>query len=177
VLAECVSVSHARKGAKKIRVANSLRAVSTAADTAASTAFFEVRAVSFLLCRLRLRTSLKPSSWEAADFVVLDWPAGVFAFNTAFNSCTATVYVQYTALNRVFPVRALQKFCLFSAALLTMDDHCSLSPTEAGVYLAISSTSQITLSSFFSCASASGNCPISCWYSDFYFLHVSIPNA
>jgi hypothetical protein len=29
--------------------------------------------------------------------------------------------------------------------VLTMDDHCSLSPTEAGVYLAISSMSQIPL--------------------------------
>jgi hypothetical protein len=29
----------------------------------------------------------------------------------------------------------LQMFCLFPSALLTMDDHCSLSPTEAGVTL------------------------------------------
>jgi hypothetical protein len=120
-----------------------------------------------VLCRSRLRTSLKPSSWVAADFGVLDWPAGVFAFSTAFNSCRATVYVQYRALNRVFPMRALQKFCLFSSTVLTVDDHCSLSRTEAGVYLAISSISQITLNSCFSCASASGICPISCWYSDF----------
>jgi hypothetical protein len=45
--------------------------------------------------------------------------------------------------------------------VLTMVDHCSPSPTEAGVYLAISSMSRITLSSCFSCASASGNFPIS----------------
>jgi hypothetical protein len=43
------------------------------------------------------------------------------------------LYVQYRALNRVFPVRALQEFCLFSSAVLTMDGHCLLSPTEAGV--------------------------------------------
>jgi hypothetical protein len=51
--------------------------------------------------------------------------------------------------------------------VLTMDDHCSLSPTEAGVYLAISSMSKNTPNSCFSCASASGNYPTSCWYSDF----------
>jgi hypothetical protein len=66
----------------------------------------------------------------AADFGVLDSPAGVFAFSTALNSCRETVYVPYRALNRVFPVRALQNFLL--SAALTMDDHCSLSPTEAG---------------------------------------------
>jgi hypothetical protein len=49
--------------------------------------------------------------------------------------------------------------------MLMMDDHCSPSPTEAGLYLAISLMSRITLNSCFSCASASGNCPISCWYS------------
>jgi hypothetical protein len=67
----------------------------------------------------------------AANFGVLDWPAGLFVFSTAFNSCRATVYVQCRALQRAFPLRALQKFCLFSSAVLTMDDHCSLSPVSA----------------------------------------------
>jgi hypothetical protein len=129
-------MSHARSGAKKFRVATSLGGVSMAADTAVGIAFFEVRAVSFVLCSLHLRTSLKPSSWVAADFGVLDWPAGEFAFSVAFNWCRATVYAPYRALNRVFPVRTLQKFCLFFSAMLTMDDHCLLSPTEAGLYLA-----------------------------------------
>jgi hypothetical protein len=71
----------------------SLGGVFTAANTAVGTAFFEVGAVSFVLFRFRLRTSLKSSSWVAADFGVLDWPAGVLAFSTAFNSCRATVYV------------------------------------------------------------------------------------
>jgi hypothetical protein len=42
-------------------------------------------------------------------------------------------------------MRALQKFWLFSSAVLTMDDHCSLSPIEAGVYPAISSMSHIII--------------------------------
>jgi hypothetical protein len=37
-----------------------------------------------------------------------------------------------------------------------MDEHCSLSPTEAGVYLAISSMSQITFNSSFSCCVGAG---------------------
>jgi hypothetical protein len=127
----------------------------------------------FLLCRLRLRTSLKPSSWVAADFGVLHRAAGVFAFGTVLNSCRATVYMQYRALNRVFPVRP----CRSSACFPPPTAHCTLSPTEAGVYLPISSTSQFTLNSCFSCASVSGNYPVSCWYSDFYLLHVSIQNA
>jgi hypothetical protein len=88
-----------------------------------------------VLCHFRLRTSLKPSSWMAADFGVLDWPAGLHSFSTAFNSCRATVYMPYRALNRFFPLRNLQKFCLFSSAVLMVDNHCSLSPTEAAVYL------------------------------------------
>jgi hypothetical protein len=128
-----------------------------------------------VLCCLCLQTSLKPSPWVAVDFCVLDWPAGILAFSTAPNSCWAAVYMPYRALNRVFPVWALQKFCLFSSALLTMDDHCSLSPTKAGVYLAISSMSQITVNSCFSCVSASGNCPISCWYSDFITFYMCPP--
>jgi hypothetical protein len=79
----------------------------------------------------------------AADFGAFDWPAGVFTFSMAFNLCIANVYVKYRALNRFFPVRAFQKFCIFSSAVLTIDDHCSLSPTEAGAYLAISQMSLI----------------------------------
>jgi hypothetical protein len=138
VLAESVSMSDAWSGAKKFRVTTSLGGMSTAVHAAV----FEVGALSFVLCHLHL---LKPSSWVAVDFGVLDWPAGVLAFSTAFNSCTVTVYVPYRALNRFFPLRTLQKFCLFSSAVLTMDDHYSLSPTEAGVYLAISSMSRIIL--------------------------------
>jgi hypothetical protein len=74
-------------------------------------------------------------------------------------------------------VRALQKFCLLSFAALTVDDHCSLSPTEAGVYPATSSMSQSTLNSYFRCASASGNCPISRWYSVFNVIRLSVQNA
>jgi hypothetical protein len=80
----------------------------------------------------------------AADFGALDWPVRVLAFNTVFNSYRATVYLPYRALNRFYPLRTLQKFYQFSSAVLMMDEHCSLSPTEAGVYLAISSISRIT---------------------------------
>jgi hypothetical protein len=58
VLAEIVSMSDARSGIKNFRVSTSLRGVSTAAHAA----FFEVGAVSFVLCRLRLQTYFKPSS-------------------------------------------------------------------------------------------------------------------
>jgi hypothetical protein len=139
-------------------------------STAINATFFEVRVVLFMLSHLRLRTSLKPFSWLVADFGVLDWPAGVLAISTAYKSWIATVYMLYGTLNRFFPLRTLQKFCLFSSAMLAMDDHCSLPHTEAGVYLAISSMTQITLSICFSCASGSGNCPIICWYSDFNLL-------
>jgi hypothetical protein len=152
VWVESVSMSDAWTGAKKFRVATSFVGVSTAVQAA----FFQFGALSCVLYPLRLRISLKPSSCIAPDFGVLDWPAGVLSF------CTANVYVPYRALNRFFPLRTLQKFCLFSSAVLMMVDHCSLSPTEAGVYLAISSMSRITLSSCFSCALASGNCLISC---------------
>jgi hypothetical protein len=117
-----VSMSDARSGAKKFRVATSLRGVSTAENAA----FFDVGTLLFVFCRLRLRTSLKPSSWVAADFGVLNGPAGVLAFSTAFKSCRATVYVPYKALKRFFPLRTLQKFCLISSAVLMMVDHCSV---------------------------------------------------
>jgi hypothetical protein len=68
MLAESVSMSDVRSWTKKFRVATSLGVVSTAVHAA----FFEVGAVSFVLSRLRLRTSLKPSSWLVADFGVLD---------------------------------------------------------------------------------------------------------
>jgi hypothetical protein len=58
MLAESVSMSDARRGAKKFRMATSLGGKSTAVHAD----FFEVGAVSFVRCRLRLRTSLKPSS-------------------------------------------------------------------------------------------------------------------
>jgi hypothetical protein len=129
-----VSKIVALREAEKLRVVSSLWGVSTAADAAVGIGFFEVGVVSLVLCRLLLRTSLKPSSCVAADFGVLDWPAGGLASSMAFNSCRVTVYVPYRALNRGFPVRALRKFCLFPSAALTMDDHCSLSPTGAGFY-------------------------------------------
>jgi hypothetical protein len=75
--------------------------------TAADTAFFIVGAVSLVLCRLRRRTTLKPSSWVAEHLGVSDWPVGVLAFSTAFKSCRVTVYVPQRPLNRVLPVRAL----------------------------------------------------------------------
>jgi hypothetical protein len=86
VFAESVFMSHARSGEKKFRDATSLGGVSTAADTAVSTPFFEVGTVSFVPWHLRLWTSLESSFWVAADFGDLDWPAGVLAFSTDFNS-------------------------------------------------------------------------------------------
>jgi hypothetical protein len=86
----------ALRGAKKFWVGTVLEVVFTAAESAVGTAFVKVGADSLELCRLRLLTSLKPSS-----SIVFDWPAGACA-------CRATVYVPYRALNRVFPVRALQ---------------------------------------------------------------------
>jgi hypothetical protein len=103
VLLESGSISDARSGAKKSRVATSLWGVSTVVHVA----FFEFGAVSFVLCRLRLRIFFKSSSCVATDFGVLDWPANVLAFSTAFNSCRATVYVPYRALNKFFPLRTL----------------------------------------------------------------------
>jgi hypothetical protein len=132
MLVESVSISDVRSGAKKFRVATSFGG---GVSTAKNAAFFEVVALSFVLCRLGLRTSLKSSSCVAADFGFLNWPAGVLAFSAAFNSCKATVYVPCRALNRFLPLRTLQKFCVFSSAVLTMVDHYSLSPTEARVTL------------------------------------------
>jgi hypothetical protein len=130
-----------------------------------------------VLCRLRRRTSLEPSSWLAAHLVISDLPARLLAFSRTLNSCRATVYVPYRALNKVFRFGALQKFCLFSSAMFTMEDHCSLSPTEAGVYPATFSMSHTTLNSCFSCASASGNWPSNCRYSDFNVTRLSAQNA
>jgi hypothetical protein len=97
VLEESVSMLDALRGAKKFRVGTVLVVVFTAAESAVCTAFFKVGVDSLELCRLRLLTSLKPSS-----SVVFDWPAGACAFSKVFNSCRATVYVPYRALNRVF---------------------------------------------------------------------------
>jgi hypothetical protein len=58
VLAESVSMSDVWSRAKKFQVATSFGGMSMAVHTA----FLEVGAVSFVLCHLRLRTSLKPSS-------------------------------------------------------------------------------------------------------------------
>jgi hypothetical protein len=156
-----------------LQVATSLGGVTSAVHAV----FFEVGASSLVLCRLCHRTSLKSSSWLAAHLVVSDLPAGLLTFSRAFNSCRATVYVSYRALNRVFPFRALQKCCLFSSAMFTMEDQCSLYPTKAGVYPATSSMSHTTLDSCFSCASASGNCPRNCQYSDFNVTRLSTQNA
>jgi hypothetical protein len=136
-------------------------------SSAEHAAFFEVGASSLVLCSLSRRTSSKPSSWLAAHLAVSDLPAGLLAFSRVFDSCRAIFYVPYWALNRVFPLRALQKFCLFSSAMFTMEDHCSLSATEAGVCPATSSMSHTTLNSGFSSASDSGNYPSNCRYSEF----------
>jgi hypothetical protein len=67
-----------------------------AAEVAGGPAAFEVRAVSSVLCRFRLRTSLKPSSCvdcSPADFGALVWPAGVLALSTAFKSPNVTLLV------------------------------------------------------------------------------------
>jgi hypothetical protein len=58
-----------------------------------------------------------------------------------------------------------------------MDDQCSLSPTEARVYPATSSMSQSTLNSCFSCASESGNWPVSCWCYNLNVLCLSVQNT
>jgi hypothetical protein len=82
---------------------NLRQGVSTASVAAVGTAFLEVRAVSWVLCLFRLRTSLKPSSWVAEDFDGLDCSAAVLALSTAFNSCRATVYVAYKGTKQGLP--------------------------------------------------------------------------
>jgi hypothetical protein len=71
-LEESVSMVAALRGAKKLRLTTTFGGVCTASDAAVNTAFLEAGAVSLVLCLFRLRTSLKPSSWVAADFGVLD---------------------------------------------------------------------------------------------------------
>jgi hypothetical protein len=116
VSAASASIGVVLKGNKKLRVATSFGGVTSAAHAA----FFEVGASTLVLFRLRRGTSLKPSCWLAEHLVVSDLPARLLAFSRAFNSCRATVYVPYRALNRVYPFRDLQKFTLFSSAMFTM---------------------------------------------------------
>jgi hypothetical protein len=85
-LEESVSMVAGLRGAKKLRVTTTFGEVSTASGAAVGTALLEVGAVSSVLCLFRLRTSLKPSSWVAADFGVLDWLDRLLALSTAFNS-------------------------------------------------------------------------------------------
>jgi hypothetical protein len=131
VLAESMSMLDSRSGERN----SPWRPPLVGVYTAVHGAFFEVGQVSFVLCRLRFPTSLKPNSWVAADVGVLGWPAGVIVFSAVFNPCRVTVYLPLRALNMFFPLRTLQKFCLFSSTFLTVDEHCSHSPTEAGVCL------------------------------------------
>jgi hypothetical protein len=75
----------------------------TAADAAVGTAFFEVQAVSSVLCRFRLRTSWKQSSWAgggSADFGAVFCPAVLLALSMAFKSPNVTVYVRLRALKK-----------------------------------------------------------------------------
>jgi hypothetical protein len=178
VLAESLSMAVALKVAKELRVTTTFwGGGSTASVHAVGPVFLEVGAVSSVLCLFRLWTSLKPSFWVAADFGVLAWLAGVLALSTAFNSWWASLYVPQKALNMVFPLKPLQKICLFSSAEITMADHCSLSPTEPGVSPSTASMSPGILNSWFSCASASGNCPVKLWYSDFKFERLFVQNG
>jgi hypothetical protein len=124
--AASASIGVVLKVAKKLQVGTPLRGVISAAHSA----FLEVGAVSLVLCHLCSRNTLMPSCWLEAHLVVSDLPAGLLAFSRAFNTCRATVYVPYRALNRVFPFKALQKVSLFSSAMFTMEDHCSLSPPK-----------------------------------------------
>jgi hypothetical protein len=71
-LEESVSMVAALRGAKKLRRTTTFVGVCTASDAGVGTAFLEVVAVSSVLRLFRLRTYLKPSSWVAADFGVLD---------------------------------------------------------------------------------------------------------
>jgi hypothetical protein len=72
---------------------------------------------------------------------VLDCTAWVLAFSAAFNSCGAAVYVPQRALNSR-PREGFAVVLPIVFAALTMGDHCSLSPTEVGVYPTTSSMSQ-----------------------------------
>jgi hypothetical protein len=72
VLAESVSMLRVRSGAKKLRMETSVEGVSAAAGTVVGTGFFEIGAVSSVLCRLHFWTSLERPSWVAADFGFLD---------------------------------------------------------------------------------------------------------
>jgi hypothetical protein len=85
-----------------LRVVTVEGGMSAVVQAAVGTPFFGVRVVS-----LGLWTTLKPSSWVAADLSILGWPTGVLAFSTDLNSCRATMCVPYRVLNRVFPLRAL----------------------------------------------------------------------
>lgn len=149
-------------GAKKLQVTTSLGKRGLRRQTLRSVLLSLTFGLSHWCYAASAFTSLKPSSWVVAGFVVFDWPARVLAFSTPFNSCRATVYVLYRALNRVFPVWALQKFCPLSSAVLTID----VTVTHRSWRLpATSSMSQSILNSCFRCVSASGNCPISRRYS------------
>jgi hypothetical protein len=68
-----------------------LAEVSAMADTAVGAAIFNILAVLTLLCRFRLRTSVKPSSWVEALFGVGVGSVVVLAFSKDFSSCTSTV--------------------------------------------------------------------------------------
>jgi hypothetical protein len=107
-----VSMSVALRGAKNFKVTTSLKGIYKVGDVLFCTAvFFEAPAVSSMACRLCLRTSWKPSSSFVCcpvEFGELVWSARVFAWSTAFNSSTVTVYVSYRALKSVFSWRGLQ---------------------------------------------------------------------
>jgi hypothetical protein len=77
---ESVSIFVARSGAKKLRVPTSLLVVHVSADAG----FLEVGAVSAVLRRLRLRTSLmgSPSVGFSASVAVVVLPAVVLAFKS-----------------------------------------------------------------------------------------------
>jgi hypothetical protein len=88
-----------------LRVATSFEGVLRGADDPVGSAFFEVGAVLVALCRLRFRTSWKPSS--CAGFPV-GLPADLLAFNIDLKSFNVTVYMPYSALSNVFPESAFQ---------------------------------------------------------------------
>jgi hypothetical protein len=81
---------------------------------------------------------LKSSSWAVDPTEVLFtaplYPACALTIRTTFSLFSLTVYLPQRGQKIGFPFRALQKFALFSSALITIEVHSELSPTLAGVH-------------------------------------------
>jgi hypothetical protein len=112
-----------RSGEKKFLVSTWLLLTT---DVVGIVAFFKVRATSSVVCRFRLRTTWKPSSFFGC-------PAWCLHFRTAFSSFSFTVYIPYSALNKASPLTNLQLSSRLSFAELTIAVQSSLWRTTAGV--------------------------------------------